>query len=70
MNDLHGRLLAAHDRDDKPTLVNLYAEAAEAAASVDECAFFLTQAYVFALDAGHPDTRALRNRLVAMGRES
>ena len=70
MSDLHGRLLAAHDRNDKRSLVTLYAEAASAAGSEDARAFFLTQAYIFGLDTDHPATPELRTKLVAMGRES
>ena len=68
MTDLDGRLLAAHARSDHRALVGLYAEAAETANDIDRACFFLTHAYVFALEQGHPDAPALRARLVAEGR--
>ena len=63
-------LLAAHAAGDAAALVTLYAQAAEAATSAEQVAFYLTHAHVFALEAGHPDTAALRQRLIDMGRES
>ena len=69
MNDLDARLLAAHDRDDREALVALYREAADRATSPEAAGFYLTHAYVFALELGHPDAPALRARLVAEGRE-
>lgn len=69
MNDVNARLLAAHENQDKPALVGLYTRAARDAQSEDEAGFFLTFAYVFALDCGHPDAESLRAELVAMGRE-
>ncbi|WP_204114019.1 hypothetical protein [Shimia biformata] len=69
MSDLHRRLLDAHARDDRAALVTLYSEAANQAISEDAAGFFLTQAYVFALETGHPDRAALHDRLKAMGRE-
>ncbi len=70
MNDLDARLLAAHAADDRPALVALYTEAADHA-SDDETAvgFFLTHAFVFALELGDPRAEPLRARLIAMGRE-
>ena len=61
-------LIAAHARHDGPALVRLYAEAAEAAHDVDAACFFLTHAYVYALELGHPHTDALYARLAAQGR--
>ncbi len=70
MSDLDARLLAAHDADDGATLVTLYTEAADRAATVDAAAFYLTHAHVHALERGDPGAPALRARLVAMGRDS
>lgn len=67
---LDDRLLAAHAAGDRDALVALYTEAAEAAASEGAAGFYLTHAYVFALERGHPAAPALRARLVAMGREA
>lgn len=69
MNDLDARILDAHDRGDRAGLVVLYTRAADLARTPDAAAFFLTQAYVFALETGHEQTPALRARLVGMGRE-
>ncbi len=69
MTDLDARLLAAHEAADHGALVALYAEAAETAEDEDARAFFLTHAYVFALDTGAPEAEALRHALVTMGRE-
>jgi hypothetical protein len=64
---LDAALLAAHDAGDKGALISLYAEAA--AAGGPGAAFYLTHAYVFALEAGDPRTASLRQRLLAMGAE-
>ena len=70
MSDLQARLLEAHARDDKAALSELYALAAGTATDLNEVAFFLTQAYVFSLDAGLLSAPALRAQLIALGRES
>jgi hypothetical protein len=70
MSDLEARLLAAHAAGDKIALVALYTEAADAAESGDAAGFFVTHAYIYALELGHADAPALRGRLVAMGREN
>ena len=65
-------LIEAHRRDDWVALVWLYASAgdmAEAAGDVDACCFYLTHAYVFALQQGMPEANGLHARLVAYGRE-
>jgi hypothetical protein len=63
MTDLDAQLLAAHTSGDKPALVTLYAAAADQAGSVDAACFYLTHAYIFALDLGHVDTAHLYARL-------
>ena len=70
MNDLDAALLSAHEAGDKARLVALYRQAAEGADSEKASGFYLTHAYVFALEIGHPDAASLRKRLVAMGRET
>ena len=70
MNALDTRLLDAHARDDRQALISLYEEAAEVANREEARGFYLTHAYVFALEAGAPRARALHARLVEMGRES
>ncbi|MEJ6395127.1 hypothetical protein V8J82_17830 [Gymnodinialimonas sp. 2305UL16-5] len=59
-------VLAAHARGDCAALVTLYAQAAEGLAP-QNAAFYLTHAYIFALEAGDPRADTLRDRLVAMG---
>lgn len=69
---LDAALIAAHARRDHRRLVEFYARAAdeaEAAGSVDAACFFLTQAYVFALESGDARAAALHRRLLEHGRE-
>jgi hypothetical protein len=68
MSDLDDRLLDAHRRGDKAGLVALYTEAADQAAQTDAACFYLTHAYVFALEMNHPAVPALHGRLKAQGR--
>ena len=66
MSDLHAALLAAHDAGDHRALVTLYAEAA-GQAPAPAVPFFLTQAWIFALEAGDSRADALEARLKALG---
>ncbi|MEL6608413.1 MAG: hypothetical protein AAFO58_09690 [Pseudomonadota bacterium] len=68
MSTLDEQLLAAHEAGDKAALIALYTQAAETAGTQDARLFFLTQAHVFALDAGAPEEPQLRARLRAAGR--
>lgn len=68
MSDLDARLLEAHARDDRVALVALYSEAADAANTDEARGFYLTHAFVFALESGAPEAPALRARLQEMGR--
>ena len=66
-------LIAAHKARDVETLVRIYRAEADRLGDrgeVDAECFFLTQAYVWALEAGHPDTADLHARLKAHGREA
>jgi hypothetical protein len=63
---LDAALLAAHAKGDRATLIGLYAEAAEAARGT-AAAFYLTHAFVFALEAGDARAPVLKARLVAIG---
>ncbi len=65
---LDARLLDAHARREGRALVALYAEAAGAAPDPDAAAFYLTHAWIWALDTGSPEAEALRRRLAAEGR--
>jgi len=67
--DLHTRMLAAHHGPDRAALISLYTEAADCANDLDASCFFLTHAYVFALEAGAPQARHLHRRLSGHGRE-
>jgi len=69
MSDLDARLLAADAAGNLADLTGLYIEAADAAKDEAAAGFFLTQAYVFALEAGLPQAETLRTRLIAMGRD-
>ncbi len=69
---LEQRLLEAHGRDDPTELSALYAEAAdlkEAEGDVEATCFYLTHAFVFALQAGDDTADALQERLWRFGRE-
>jgi len=70
--DLDAALIAAHAAHDGDSLVALYASAAdraEAEGGHEAAAFYLTHAYVFALESGHPAADRLHARLKAAGRE-
>ena len=68
--DLDARMIAAHEAGDLSALIELYTQAADVANDTDAACFFLTHAYVFALEAGAVEADALKARLVAEGRES
>ncbi|MGB5559808.1 MAG: hypothetical protein WBN04_17585 [Paracoccaceae bacterium] len=70
--DLDHRLLQAHAHADKQALIGLYRQAAdlnEASQQIDAACFYLTHAYIFALDVGAAEARDLHARLKARGRE-
>jgi len=69
-DELDARLLAAHARADKQALVTLYAEAADTANDLDASYFYLTHAYIFALDIADDRAKTLHARLKAHGRET
>lgn len=69
MTSLAQALLDAHEADNRGLLVELYANAADAAKDETAMGFYLTQAFVYALELDHPNCAALRQRLVAMNRE-
>ncbi|MBO6538394.1 MAG: hypothetical protein JJ969_03250 [Rhizobiaceae bacterium] len=65
-------LLDAHARHDHAALVSLYAQAAdmfEESGEEDAACFYLTHAYVFALEQGLPQQAGLHARLCAKGRD-
>ena len=70
--ELDSLLLQAHADGDRHLLVRLYtraADAKEAQGDVEATCFFLTQAFIFALESGDENTADLNARLVAYGRE-
>lgn len=69
MSALDQRLLAAHEAGDHMALVGLYTLAADAADDLEASCFYLTHAYIFALEQNHPDAETLRGRLARHGRE-
>ncbi|WP_296417386.1 hypothetical protein [Pseudooctadecabacter sp.] len=68
MTDLNAQLLAAHSTGDTYALVALYTQAADQAPDTDAACFFLTHAYIFALETAHPDAGPLHARLKSQGR--
>ncbi|MEM6407217.1 MAG: hypothetical protein AAF700_02235 [Pseudomonadota bacterium] len=68
-SDLHAQLLEAHARGETKELAGLYEAAADQAQTEEARGFFLTQAFVFALDAGTARAAILRQKLVELGRE-
>ena len=66
--ELHDELLAAHIAGDGRKMVELYTKAANQTDDLDEEMFFLTHAFIFALETGHPTADDLRSRLKAQGR--
>lgn len=69
MNRLDAEMIAAHEARDQAALIRLYTQAADMAGDLDAACFFLTHAYVFALEAGAPQAEILRGRLRAHRRE-
>jgi hypothetical protein len=68
MTSLQDLLLAAHASADKQALVGLYTQAADDTADIDAACFFLTHAYIYALEIGDPAAQALYLRLKAHNR--
>ena len=72
-DDLEGSLAVAMAAKDIAKVVETYmcaAEKSEAAGDRDQGCFLLTQAWVFALEAGDSRAEELRARLIAQGRET
>ncbi len=64
-------LLDAHGRHDAQALVALYTRAGDAAegrGEIDAACFYLTHAFVFALEAGLAEANELNKRLADRGR--
>ncbi|MFS4583514.1 hypothetical protein [Phaeobacter sp. C3_T13_0] len=70
-DDLDSALLRAHAENDSVALVSLYSRAAdraETANDIDRACFYLTHAFVFALESGSAEAEPLNARLAARGR--
>lgn len=67
---LDQQMTAAHVAGDHAALVVLYTQAADLANDLDAACFFLTHAYVFALEVGAPEAAELHARLCTHGREA
>lgn len=65
---LDAALITAHAQNDIAALIQLYTQAAEDADNTDAACFYLTQAFVFALQAGQAEAVTLNQRLAAYGR--
>ena len=70
MSALDAALIAAHATGDAERLVCLYRQAAAEASDLTARGFYLTHAYVFALEANLPAAPELRQHLIEMGRET
>ncbi|MYF88107.1 MAG: hypothetical protein F4186_01160 [Boseongicola sp. SB0676_bin_33] len=71
MAALDREVLAAHESGDGNALIRLHAMAAdkaEASDDIDAAAFFLTHAWIFALERGDQRAEAFRVRLASWGR--
>lgn len=68
---LETELLEAHENNDEEALVRLYTLAgdeAELRQDIDAACFYLTHAFVFALESGAPQAASLNKRLADRGR--
>ncbi|WP_170406070.1 hypothetical protein [Ruegeria arenilitoris] len=71
LDDLDKQLLQAHADYDVPALIRLYHEAANQAEQRqdhDAACFYLTHAFVFALEYGAPEADELNQKLFERGR--
>lgn len=71
LSELNQQILDAHAKNDKHALATLYHAAANSFGdnNIDEACFFLTQAYVFALELGLDTAGELHRLLVLYNRE-
>ena len=72
LQPLDQELLAAHEQNNLTALVLLYTKAAdenEQIGDINAACFYLTHAYVFALQEGMAEAIELHQRLVIHGRE-
>ena len=72
MSNLDQDLIRAHQANDLDKLVELYQQAADDSFGrndIDAGCFYLTHAYIFALECNHPNACLIHSRLVYYGRE-
>ena len=72
-SDLEEAILSAYENADQPALIRLYrraADRAEAEQNIDQAAFFLTYAWIYALEQGDDDAVTFWRRLADWGRVS
>ncbi|MCY3982548.1 MAG: hypothetical protein OXE85_01375 [Roseovarius sp.] len=67
--ELNSKILAAHCEKDIHSLIRLYIEASKTTGNHDEECFFLTNAYICALETGSSETKFLHDQLRKYGRE-
>lgn len=67
---LNDALLKASARKDATALASLYEQAAASVTDLSERRFFLTHAYIHALEAGADSVPRLRRELVDLGAEA
>lgn len=70
-SELHRQLLEAHAAQDPRRLMALYAQAGanrESRGDTDAACFYLTHAYIYAMELDAPELAALQVRLAAYGR--
>ena len=70
--ELDEALLKAHEKNDTQKLITLYRQAGLSRLQVNDVdagCFYLTHAYIFALEAGAPDAKELHQILITHGRE-
>lgn len=69
---LNAALIKAHEAHDRPQLIALYQAAGDAheqAGNIDAACFYLTHAFVFALEEGADEAIMLSQKLAAYGRD-
>ena len=69
LEDLDARLIEAWKDGRMSEVIGIYAQGADLVESIDVAAFYRTQAYILALEAGDPRASELHSVLQRDGRE-
>ena len=69
LEDLDTRLIEAWTDGRMSEVIGIYAQAADVVESIDAAAFYRTQAYILALEAGDPRATEFHSALKRDGRE-